>query len=1036
MSYKIIPSEPETLQGGMNTYDSPKVLTQHTWQLIENAYPGITGKPRNGNNELKSDTTANGYSGNPTFFRPHGIHISAGGKDFIFIWQRTDHASYKDEYALEVWNITDNTRTVLEYGEFNADLVFFGFQKLYNALYCVMDYEIKTNHTSAYRTRNKIIEYVGSAWVVREWGIDIVPNIGQIYSGDAETAKFDIALVSHTTLVFNNKMWVIGGYDGSAFSDKCYSSIDGINWISIGILPIGIQQHSSVVFNDKMWVIGGYTSSDSRKVYSSSDGITWTESGTDALPVATKGHSSIVFNNKMWVIGGMITAGALSRKVYSSSDGITWTESGTDALPVGTFIHSSIVFNGKMWLVGGFVTGLISRKVYSSSDGITWTESGTDALPVGMEQHSSVVFNSKMWSIGGVVTGGTVSRKIYSSLDGTTWTESGTDALPVATSQHSSVVFHNLIWVICGFTTVAVKTIYASSDGATWTQQLGGTLKDYYSSFAITYVKKTNNYQANTIIFEEPIEESIEDINFRQIIKMLCSTTTGTWLIPMPDPANAIAQGATHMRVWRTEGNADSTIAAGLDHKYLCDIALSGTVFSQSNVYHDITSDDSLAGETHVLDATGYEPPPQGRFTAFADGRAWVSGNPTNPGYAFCSIQPANVAYPQKAASKFSTLTHYVTCDPYDGQKDTGMKVLGGDLYFFKERKIFVLDNGNADNVPRRISSTIGCACPESLVEADIPKLGGQCLLFESESGPAILVNGGSVRLLSEFKIAELWPNRTGILKLSTGLPTDWYTRNKVTSAFWQNTWWIFYGDSRDTECALAANKCFGFTFDVDNQNVGAFQHTFPQYVFTGTSYTIYEPQILIPIDNIRAYTFSHKANKDGALRYRITRFLDASKWQDTYIAEGAIAYSMKFRPRYQYVGPLRSSMGQSRLLMLYLSYVDTDAAALNVYVDGSRLTIPCTMTVYKQTGMADDKTFRHAIAVKLHDVPRGSFFDYLLTKTVPTTGAVEFFGGEFMIEDISEAPSEEFMAFCGAMTGSSTFIVQMDTVPEVNAYV
>jgi hypothetical protein len=49
---KIIPQTPENLSLGMNDLDNPKVLSANQWQLIENSFPGLTGKPRNGLNEL------------------------------------------------------------------------------------------------------------------------------------------------------------------------------------------------------------------------------------------------------------------------------------------------------------------------------------------------------------------------------------------------------------------------------------------------------------------------------------------------------------------------------------------------------------------------------------------------------------------------------------------------------------------------------------------------------------------------------------------------------------------------------------------------------------------------------------------------------------------------------------------------------------------------------------------------------------------------------------------------------------------------
>src|SRR5688572_5360766 len=68
----------------------------------------------------------------------------------------------------------------------------------------------------------------------------------------------------------------------------------------------GRYRHSSVVFNNKLWVIGGFGSNGGLKndVWSSPDGVNWTQA-TGAAPFsARQGHTSVVFNNKIWVIGG------------------------------------------------------------------------------------------------------------------------------------------------------------------------------------------------------------------------------------------------------------------------------------------------------------------------------------------------------------------------------------------------------------------------------------------------------------------------------------------------------------------------------------------------------------------------------------------------------------------------------------------------------------------------------------------------------------------------------------------------------------
>jgi hypothetical protein len=60
-----------------------------------------------------------------------------------------------------------------------------------------------------------------------------------------------------------------------------------------------------VVFNKKLWVIGGWYDNDFRKrVWSSLDGVNWTQTSVPVPWSARFRHASVVFNNRLWVIGG------------------------------------------------------------------------------------------------------------------------------------------------------------------------------------------------------------------------------------------------------------------------------------------------------------------------------------------------------------------------------------------------------------------------------------------------------------------------------------------------------------------------------------------------------------------------------------------------------------------------------------------------------------------------------------------------------------------------------------------------------------
>ena len=148
-------------------------------------------------------------------------------------------------------------------------------------------------------------------------------------------------LSSQSSVVYANKIFIIGGYSEvqvwneqileweDAGAENRIMLIDSSkvgplsDLTSPGSLPVGTSGHTSVVFNNKMWVIGGSSSTyadSGRKVHSSPDGITWTEVGNNVLPTGISdpgavGHTSVVFNGYMWVMG----AGAVNASVFQTT---------------------------------------------------------------------------------------------------------------------------------------------------------------------------------------------------------------------------------------------------------------------------------------------------------------------------------------------------------------------------------------------------------------------------------------------------------------------------------------------------------------------------------------------------------------------------------------------------------------------------------------------------------------------------------------------------------------------------------------------
>jgi hypothetical protein len=606
-------------------------------------------------------------------------------------------------------------------------------------------------------------------------------------------------------------------------------------------------------------------------------------------------------------------------------------------------------------------------------------------------------------------------------------------------------------------TSPSIATI-ATGDSAT-----AGILKNNYCSIATTFVKRVTSIGSNISVFEEPAMESMENLANRQYVQMVCSTTYGQLQIPIPSNyASAVAQGATHMRVWRTISDPSLTVAQGLSLRYLVDIALTGSGFDPANIYNDNTSDVTLTGELNYLNTTGYIIPPQGRFIKWVNnsGVLMIGGNPKNQGYWFYSAIPQNTAFPQKYASMFNASTQYITCDPYDSQNDTGCEVLAGNLYLFKERKIFILDNASFANVPRRIASTIGCAFPCTLQAAYIPQLGGDCLVFLSEAGPAYIDSSGNVHLLTSFRVGKIWPSMAGVMQTPQGVVTDWYSRNKVISSFWNNAWYIAYGDTVDpltyftseqvvdsdgnalvdsngdlVVSMSSTSSIIGFMFGNDGKSIGGFKISIANLLQGDNEYVLFEPAAMIAIDNLSLYAFSHKTDQNNVDHYRLANLFNPGNFQDEFIKEGALSYSMNFRTRYLLAGALKASHGILEYVLLYLYFQDDKGLSITAYSDGARLVSPCTFSQVRQSGMAADNTFRHFIMDLIKPGMPGSFFDVLVSKVVPADGAVEFIGVELMIGNPQDLPKEEFMTASGALTGSTVFVVEADSSPEVPAF-
>lgn len=262
---------------------------------------------------------------------------------------------------------------------------------------------------------------------------------------------------NHTSIAFDNKLWVVSGYEGHYYETDVWYSSNGASWSAATTSTpfYGRSGHATVVFDNKMWVIGGYIGGEnSNDIWYSDDGINWIRA-TDPPFSKRVNHTAAVYDNKIWVIGGHgnSAVGGELNDVWYTTDGISWVEATAGASFEPRAGHTTVVHDDKLWVIGGRKSGTgsngLMNDVWFSSDGVYWSTASPSAAFSKRQEHTTVVYDNKIWVIGGKSATAT-ENDIWSSPDGNIWSRA-TSSAPFSTRQsHTSVVFNSKIWIIGG----------------------------------------------------------------------------------------------------------------------------------------------------------------------------------------------------------------------------------------------------------------------------------------------------------------------------------------------------------------------------------------------------------------------------------------------------------------------------------------------------------------------------------------------------------------------------------------------------------
>ncbi len=262
-------------------------------------------------------------------------------------------------------------------------------------------------------------------------------------------------------LVYNGKMWIVAGGSPCVvegwFKSDVWSSTEGASWTrATGTAAFGVREAAGcVVFNNKMWLIGGDNGySCFNDVWSSTDGANWTSVLSNAPFSARSSFGCVVFNNKIWVIGGDQVDGQNPQAdIWCSSDGVNWNLAGN--LPDSRGEFGCVVYNGSIWIIAGHDYGYLLNDVWSSADGINWNEI-TAGAPFGDRTWAATtVFNGSIWVVGGANSNAwnyisSTYTDAWSSYDGVNWTQPPTSTPFYPRFGAESLVYNNELWMIGG----------------------------------------------------------------------------------------------------------------------------------------------------------------------------------------------------------------------------------------------------------------------------------------------------------------------------------------------------------------------------------------------------------------------------------------------------------------------------------------------------------------------------------------------------------------------------------------------------------
>ena len=290
---------------------------------------------------------------------------------------------------------------------------------------------------------------------------------------------------NHQAVVYQGRMYVLGGYDGTDLLNDMWSSVDGKNWTpEDNPAPTWDARirFQAVSHNGRLYVLGGGTGSSGNTlkndVWSWAEGESWMAVTVSAAWLPRRAHQAVSHNGRLYVMGGGSLNDAITRDdVWSSVDGANWSFEGFAAWPA-RIQHQAVSHNGRIYVLGGSDSS--SRNdVWSWAEGEeSWTREAADNNAFWSERilFKALSHDGLLYVMGGDARENNANvRKndVWSSADGVSWKEVTGSADWIARRTFQAVVFPPNL-ELPGASETIILTLEAGLEIYTFRAQYGG----------------------------------------------------------------------------------------------------------------------------------------------------------------------------------------------------------------------------------------------------------------------------------------------------------------------------------------------------------------------------------------------------------------------------------------------------------------------------------------------------------------------------------------------------------------------------------